>query len=317
MNFKDKFNQLNNEMSTLLEQIQDSKIMKRQIDEGLNAVTTLTTQIDKLLIQLEKEEEDVEKLKKMSLTNFFHTLINNKSEQLNKEEMDVIEVKVKIDHLAAEQEAEQIRVDALRLKHKSPMVYQQDYNRLFNKKAQMVKDHMPLLRQELEEVQTEIDAIKMTRKEINEAVTAGNRAMEQVNRIQKSLQSASNWGTYDMLGGGLLATMAKRGHLNTAQSEMHNFQNQLRNFNRELQDVGETIDFEIQITEFLSFADWFFDGFFVDWAVQSKIKDAKDQMSQLEGKMKHILENLKSENLKCYNNLNQLERRIQGKIQGV
>ena len=55
-------------------------------------------------------------------------------------------------------------------------------------------------------------------------------------------------------------------------------------------------DLQINIDEFLEFADWFFDGLFVDWAVQKKIEEAQertsrvlDQIMQLQDQL-HFLE---------------------------
>lgn len=317
MNIQEELQQLNISMSQELEHMQESQLMKRQIETSLNALKITEGQIQDLLIQLEKEEQDVEKLKTMSFANFFHTLINDKPEQLNKEELEVMAVKAKIDRLISEKEAESSRVDNLRLKHTNPSTFEDKYNALLEKKTKLIINHLPDLKQELDSMQDKIDESKMADKEIREALAAGKIARDQVGRIQKSLQSAANWGTYDMMGGGMLATMAKRSHLDTAQREMHEFQNGLRNFNRELKDVGEAIEFDIQITEFLGFADWFFDGFFVDWAVQSKINDAKGQMSQLDGKIRLILDKLNDEDRACRNRIDNLEREILSKIKGA
>lgn len=314
MNFQEELLQLNNKLTLLLEQIQNSLIMKQQIEKGLISVKRAENGIEELLTQLEKEKRDVEKLKSMSFANFFHTLINDKSEKLTIEEMEVLEVKDKIDRLRAEKEAESNRVDQLRLSHTSPVSLSYEYDQLMLEKTALVKEHLPTIWSEIEKKQEKINQTKLIKKEIDEAITEGKRAIDHVGRIIRSLQSAANWGTYDMMGGGMLATMAKRNHLNEAQTQMHDFQNQLKHFNRELEDVGSSIDFNIQITEFLSFADWFFDGFFVDWAVQSKINEAKSQMTQLDNKLRKIVRDLDTQEGRCVKLVGELEDQIQSDI---
>lgn len=314
MEFHNELERINAELSDLMNQIQDSKIMKRKIEASLNAIAITEGQISDLTAQLEKEEKDVEKLKTLSFANFYHSLINDKPEQLQKEEMEVMEVKARIDGLEAEVEAEKVRVDALRRTHSNPAALELEYDKLMEEKTEMVKRLRPELWSDLEDKGQKIDEMKMHLKEVKEASSAGKRALDHVGRIQKSLESAANWGAYDMMGGGLLATMAKRDHLDKAQTEMHQFQHQLKNFNRELKDVGDSIDFDIQIDDFLSFADWFFDGFFVDWAVQSKINDAKLQMRQLEGKIKGIVNKLHAEERQVTAEIERIQQSITGLI---
>ena len=44
-------------------------------------------------------------------------------------------------------------------------------------------------------------------------------------------------------------------------------------------DVNRVCNIDINVGDFLSFADIFFDGFVADWLVQSKIRDARRQVS--------------------------------------
>ena len=39
-------------------------------------------------------------------------------------------------------------------------------------------------------------------KEVNEAVRAGEQSLSSLRRVLKSLDSARNWGVFDMFGGG-------------------------------------------------------------------------------------------------------------------
>ena len=51
------------------------------------------------------------------------------------------------------------------------------------------------------------------RREINEAVVAGERALGSLRTAKSKLDSARAWGIYDMLGGGFLSSMIKHGQL--------------------------------------------------------------------------------------------------------
>lgn len=52
---------------------------------------------DELLVQLEKEEKDVQRLKGISLTNLYYTFIGRKLERLDKEEQEALKAKLKYD----------------------------------------------------------------------------------------------------------------------------------------------------------------------------------------------------------------------------
>ena len=54
----------------------------------------------------------------------------------------------------------------------------------------------------------------------------------------------------------------------------------LRSFSRELNDLNMACNLNINTGDFLSFADYFFDGFVVDWVVQDRINNAKRQVEE-------------------------------------
>ena len=66
----------------------------------------------------------------------------------------------------------------------------------------------------------------------------------------------------------------------------------LKNFSQELNDVNLAYHLDIETGDFLSFADWFFDGFVVDWMVQDKIKQASRQVAEALQKVEEILRQL-------------------------
>jgi hypothetical protein len=44
--------------------------------------------------------------------------------------------------------------------------------------------------------------------------------------------------------------------------------------------VQGTVDLKVDVSEFLTFADFFFDGFIMDYVVQTKIAEARRQIEQ-------------------------------------
>lgn len=134
---------------------------------------------------------------------------------------------------------------------------------------------------------------EMMRREIKEAIDAGERALSSLKSAQEKLSSASNWGLLDMFGGGLFSTIMKHSKMSDAQNLMENAKRDLKRFQKELQDVNVPLDFRMEVGGFLSFADFFFDGFVADYLVQSKISDTKAQISDAIFRVEQILNELR------------------------
>lgn len=120
----------------------------------------------------------------------------------------------------------------------------------------------------------------MVDKEIKEAIASGEHALVSLREAQNKLNSARNWGIFDMLGGGLITDLVKHSKMNDASVYLEEAKRDLLAFQKELQDVQSTIDLKVDVDGFLTFADFFFDGFIMDYVVQSRIAEARRQIEQ-------------------------------------
>ncbi|MDO5550429.1 MAG: hypothetical protein Q4F76_04605 [Lachnospiraceae bacterium] len=137
-------------------------------------------------------------------------------------------------------------------------------------------------------------ADEMMRREIEEAVQAGERALRSLQAAQEKLRSARNWGIWDMVGGGLLTNVIKHSRIHDASSYLKEAKQDLQLFQRELRDVTDFADLRIEIGEFLSFADFFFDGLVADYLVQTKISDAGEQVDNAIRRVEVLLADLRA-----------------------
>ena len=76
---------------------------------------------------------------------------------------------------------------------------------------------------------------------------------------------------------------------------MENAKYHLQIFQRELNDVNLSLNLRMEIGGFLSFADFFFDGFVADYLVQSKIASARKQVEDAIVNVTNVLEALRRE----------------------
>ena len=72
--------------------------------------------------------------------------------------------------------------------------------------------------------------------------------------------------------------MLKHSKMDQAKQIMEQAKYNLRKFSRELNDVNMACNLHSDTGDFLLFADYFFDGFVVDWMVQDRINTAKRQV---------------------------------------
>ena len=115
-------------------------------------------------------------------------------------------------------------------------------------------------------------------KEILEAIEAGEYALSSLRNAERSLQSARGWGMIDIVGGGLISGAVKHSRISEAKRYVEDARSALRSFRNELADISRMQSMDIQIGDFLTVADFFFDGFVADILVQSKISDARNQI---------------------------------------
>lgn len=117
-------------------------------------------------------------------------------------------------------------------------------------------------------------------KELDEAIAAADETIDLLDQAYASMNSARNWGFFDMLGGGFFSTMIKREKMNDGRYFMNKAKRSLTKLKDELDDVDDLEDLDLNMDDFLSFADFFFDGFLADWLVQGRINDAREKIDQ-------------------------------------
>lgn len=130
--------------------------------------------------------------------------------------------------------------------------------------------------------------------QIREAIQAGEQALSSLRESKSYLQSAGNWGLLDILGGGFVVNLIKHSKVNDASRCMEKARNDIRRFRNELDDVDDYLP-NIQVGDFLTFADFFFDGFVADVMMQSKIGKARRQVDEAMYQVESIVNRLRYE----------------------
>ena len=139
------------------------------------------------------------------------------------------------------------------------------------------------------------------RQEIDKAIQAGQRARDSLLQAKECFNSAAgDWGLLgflDMCGRGLLRlipTIVQWYRMKDAEQLVQQTCSDLKQFGKELTNVDTIAEFQVEIGDFLTFADCFLEDFPTDWLVQTKrmIWDAEKQVDDAIEQVEKILRQL-------------------------
>lgn len=264
--------------------------------------------VQQRLEHLQKEQNDVDRLNSMTLSAFFYHLIGKKEDRLEKEELELMESKAEYDtacQMLTDIQEQRSHVQQELDGQRQYRFWQSDYKVLWGKK----EDDLLEKDAELQQMAEDREHLSGELQELNEADREGQYLLLALERAEKALSSAGNWGVYDMMGGGMISTHIKRSRMDDAQVAIVDAGRRLRRFQKELEDVKMAVNTELHLGGLLSFADYFFDNLFVDWMVQDKIRKAETQVKDGLSAVQSTLVVLKDEIQNHQMKLELLERR--------
>ena len=285
------------------EQLFRQEIAKKEsLNKKLNQLQIQREELERHTEQLKKimynEQADVDSLEHINLKSVFYSLIGKKQDRLDKEKLEAYNAKLKYDSALYELEVLEQDIKNIKLKLCEISDYEYKYAEFLNEKIQKIKLSGSAESLQIIKLEEQIANKKNDKKEIQEAILAGQKALSSANNVLSSLDSAENWGTFDLFGGGMIADMVKHNHLDDAQNKVEKLQSDLRRFKTELTDVNINADMKVNIDGFLRFADYFFDNFFTDWAVLDKINASQKNIKNIKKQIEDVifrLNNMESE----------------------
>ena len=125
--------------------------------------------------------------------------------------------------------------------------------------------------------------------EVREAREAGLKALRSLEKAREYLNSARSWGVFDILGGGLISTLVKHAKMESAQKCLEQAWYDLEYFRREVADVRLP---GLDTGDFLTFADFFLDGFLADFMVQRRINETRQAVDEAIRHVEDVLRRL-------------------------
>lgn len=277
----------------LRRQLDEQRRLKAELRELYARRPELEQKVYDLNQRRLKERYDVERMEGGSLAAFFYGVIGKRDEKLDKERAEAYAASVKYDAAARELAGMQEEIARREAEVDELEGCEQEYARVLAEKTAAVKSSGSAEGMRILQLEEELAALDHRKKELAEAIHAGQQAQRCAEGVLSQLSSAEGWGTWDMLGGGLLSDIAKHSHLDSAQREVEQLQLLLSRFKTELADVRVDASMQVSVDGFLRFADYFFDNLFTDWAVMDKIHRSQEQVGQTLRQVEQLLARLR------------------------
>ena len=254
----------------------------------------LKTKVDSLDAQRIKEQADVDRLEGRSLAAFFYHVMGKMDEKLDRERTEAYAAAVRYDAAVRELADVEDQIARSKTEITSLLGCEDRYARALTQRLEAIKAAGGTDARTLLHAEEELCRLQSQQKELEEAILAGTAALSILEQVEHHISQADSYSTWDMLGGGLMAGLAKHDELDAAQNEIERLQLQLRRFKTELADVNIQADVQIALDDFTRFADIFFDGLFADLAVQDEINRAWQEVKTVRSQVESMLSRLHS-----------------------
>lgn len=242
--------------------------------------------------RLGKEERDVEKLEKLTISSMLASLRGSKDEDIDRERAEACAARLRLRE--AERQLAQVREEILDRQRRiaESKNCEAEYEALLREKEAELRKTDPALAEKLADLERRELEWTARRKELREAEEAGRQVLFQLNGALGHLEDAEGWGTWDLFGGGLVSDLMKYSRLDDAQQQLTGVASALRRYRAELSDVARTVEANIKPDDFTQTMDIWFDNIFSDWAVLDRIRQSREQMQELKNRVRDIQNSL-------------------------
>ena len=281
---------MSKELEALQLKMEHLSDLQHQLQTINQRIGTMESKLPELEQSVQNEQADVDRMESGGITSFVYGLLGRQEEKLEKERQEA--------KLARDQY--QAALSTLQELHRQKELLsdsiaqlgnvQQEYQRRYDLEREKILGGAGPSGVRLRQLEEDGRQLRSLEQELIEARDAGDAVMDQIDRIRKSLGSASTWGTIDLFTDGFFADVAKYSHMDDAQAEMQELNRLLRQFSKELQDVDTHANLSADIGSGMRFADFFFDGFFTDAMALSRIDRVKNQVEDIASQVQRHLD---------------------------
>jgi hypothetical protein len=303
--------ELHQQLSDKIRQLEQIRKIKSHIGELRGRLQVEEESLAAMEKVLDKEQRDVEILEQEGLTTMLRKFLGDREEKLEKEREEYLRASLRFNELFKSVELIRFELDLLTRKERSVEAVQGEVELLMKaRETEMLQGNDENARA-LTAIHLQTDKLSKYSVQIDEALAAGQAAMQFVRRAMDHLADAQQWGQRGMWGGQRGAGHMKWRSIDEARKMVVEGRHALIRFGNELKDVDDSlrVSTNLDIETFGKFGETFFDNIITDWIVQQKINKSLHAVDQMRIQVENILMHLQSVTSEIKASLQGLEKR--------
>jgi hypothetical protein len=228
------------------------------------------------------EARDVSRLEGGVLA-FLHRTLGTLEDRRSKERQELAAAELKLAEARAEQAAITAEIATLEQRHAALEAAPQRLAAALAAKEAWLQVHDEEAARALAEIGAERARLEAEAVEVREAAAVAEAAQQAIEQLASALDSAGSLGTLDLLGGGMLISLAKHGHLDEANALVPRVQELLARLASECGQAGLRIQSTaLDLVSSGRFVDTYFDNVISDWTSSLQISSARDAVKDVE-----------------------------------
>lgn len=304
--------QLQKEIKETIETITNLDRIRFRYDEAVKELKNSQHRLDSLHTVMVKELEDLNEIESKGLKPFFYKVLGSKEEQIEKERQEYLTASLKFNERQKSVEVLEFELELLQKKLQDSSALKKKLEVLKAQRENEILKAHPTLAKELLDISKQVDRAYVYRKELQDVDEVGTKCVKSLHDMVAHLKQAKQWGNWDMAGGrgrgGRRAGYNKRASIDKAKNISVWVKHELINLNKELKDIGHHREhFQLNMDNFNSFTDIFFDNLISDWVVQKKISNTMNNTASVRDRVVLIVKSIQHEITKVEKELESLQ----------
>lgn len=156
--------------------------------------------------------------------------------------------------------------------------------------SESVNQILVLIWKERESVMEEIKR----NNELREAEEAGERALKSLYAVREKLNSTKKWVILDLLGGKMISTFVKQSRINEVEVLIEQARIRLTDFQKALRKETISAELQMEVSSFLTFADFAFDNPITDYLVQNRLDNIREEVDDTIQMTEELLDHIRN-----------------------
>lgn len=266
-----------------LEQLQGKlKALEKKARAMEEALEDYADRYAKAKVYYRKMTRELEEAEEETFSHFVRSVIGTQEKRVEKERQEQIEARTFLD--VAEKEIEEAKARYEELVDEVAKVEKE----LEAERERLLREDATFEESVSEEKEKRIEWREVLI-EVEEAYLAGKSLLKLIREALSQLDSADNWATWDIMGGGWFSDVIKYNRIDDAESSLVAIETAFDRYERELKDIAPQFQPSFQFFSHTHRTiDVFFDNIFTNVSTKNRIQDNINEVVKLRTEVEKI-----------------------------